>query len=179
MSFASNLHLALAAPLGEISARHNFPPPTQPTSAIQNESVGAFSGPAGNAEGGSVHEGTAQNDGTLLGELQDLELVEAFSNNAGNGGHADSVTEASPLEKHFKLKGTSKSGRKEGKTKSSSSSSGKHLNYASQNQVENVYSGTGGNSKGGDVEGHKGIIKAFSGNAGDGGSSSSGSGLLV
>ena len=79
MSFASNLHLALAAPLGEISARHNFPPPTQPAGATQNESMGAFSGPAGNAEGGSVHKGTAQNDGSLLGELQNLELVDAFS----------------------------------------------------------------------------------------------------
>ncbi|KAJ8084279.1 hypothetical protein PM082_003047 [Marasmius tenuissimus] len=144
-----NNHLALAAPIGEISARHNFPRP-QEASTVE----ASYSGPAGNSNGGDVSEVPSHRpDNALLGELSEVKLVKAFSGNGGKGGASNSVAGVVPL------------------AKSSDRISG--------SRVANAYSGTGGTSKGGDVSGEqKGLIDAFSGNAGDGGSSSSGSKIL-
>ena len=63
-------HVALAAPLGEVSARHNAPRPQQ-INAIEND----YSGPAGNSDGGIVREAPAQHsDNTPLGGLSVVKL---------------------------------------------------------------------------------------------------------
>ncbi|KAF8971558.1 hypothetical protein BDZ97DRAFT_1753343 [Flammula alnicola] len=132
-------HLALASPVP-------FP---QNSNQIDN----AYSGAGGHASGGSINKGTGGSTGILGG----LELVDAFSHNAGNGGTANS--------------GNSVAGGQ-------SVDIGGDQNTAAgstANAIGNTYTGVGGTADGGSVNGDcGGLINLSSCNAGNGGKANSG-----
>ncbi|KXN83557.1 hypothetical protein AN958_01122 [Leucoagaricus sp. SymC.cos] len=117
-----------------------------------------YSGAGGTAKGGSIKDSEHAGVLSLLGG--DGALLDTFSKNGGHGGVANSGSTWSQI---------SRGGDRDW------SHSGSH-DHDTSNLVNsgNSYSGAGGNTDGGDIEGSGALINLFSDNAGDGGSAKSG-----
>jgi len=113
----------------------------------------SYTGAAGQAPGGSIADGTPNDNGLYNGLLGLPPILNLGSQNAGMGGDASSGSAVV----------NRRSERSHGPEKFPQTDNG------------SSFTGVGGDAKGGEFQGEPGIINLFSTNAGDAGTANSGS----